>query len=197
MDIYESPVIITKKSNQRESETIMRGKTFDSRILPCIFTLANLLFGFLAIIFAFDNALRIASAMVMLSVLMDSLDGKVARKFKANSDFGKELDSLSDVISFGLAPAVLVYVFVLQTFLPFWGIWIAAFFPMCGAVRLARFNLLPSTDYFVGVPITFAGGFMALLLLFVDRIPWQVYPTSMLVMGILMVSSVQVPKLGK
>lgn len=175
----------------------MREKSFDSRILPCILTLANLLFGFLAIIFAFDHALRLASGMIMLSVLMDSLDGKVARKFKANSDFGKELDSLSDVISFGLAPAVLIYVFVYQAFFPCWGIWISAFFAICGAVRLARFNILPSADYFVGVPITFAGGFMALLLLFLDRIPWQAYPISMAVLGILMVSSVQVPKLGK
>lgn len=175
----------------------MREKSFDSRILPCILTLANLLFGFLAIIFAFDHALRLASGMIMLSVLMDSLDGKVARKFKANSDFGKELDSLSDVISFGLAPAVLIYVFVYQAFFPNWGIWISAFFAICGAVRLARFNILPSADYFVGVPITFAGGFMALLLLFLDRIPWQAYPISMAVLGILMVSSVQVPKLGK
>lgn len=175
----------------------MIGKTFDFRILPCIFTLANLFFGFLAILFAFEHSLRIAAAMIMLSVLMDSLDGKVARKFKANSDFGKELDSLSDVISFGLAPAVLIYVFVFDSLLPFWGIWISGFFAMCGALRLARFNVLSNTDYFVGVPITFAGGFMALLILFIDKIPWHVYPISMLILGALMVSSVQVPKLGK
>jgi CDP-diacylglycerol--serine O-phosphatidyltransferase len=175
----------------------MWGKTFDSRILPCIFTLANLMFGFLAIIFAFDHALRMSAAMIMLSVLMDSLDGKVARRFKANSDFGKELDSLSDVVSFGLAPAVLIYVFVFDSFWPFWGAWVSAFFAMCGAVRLARFNILCSTDYFVGVPITFAGGFMALLLLFIDRIPWQAFPIAMMVLGVLMVSSVQVPKIGK
>lgn len=175
----------------------MNLKSFDNRVLPCFFTLANLLFGFLAIIYAMDHALRMASAMIMLSVLMDSFDGKVARRFKANSDFGKELDSLSDVISFGLAPAVLTYVFVLETYLPFWGILISAFFAMCGAVRLARFNLLPSADYFIGVPITFAGGFMALLLVFMDKLPWQTYPICMVVLGFLMVSSVQVPKLNK
>ncbi|MGI6449746.1 MAG: CDP-diacylglycerol--serine O-phosphatidyltransferase [Desulfitobacteriia bacterium] len=175
----------------------MKVRSFDSRILPSLFTLANLLFGFLAIIFSFEHNLKQASAMVMFSVLMDSLDGKVARRFKANSDFGKELDSLSDIISFGLAPAVLVYVFVLQINWPFWGILVSAFFAMCGAVRLARFNLLPSADYFIGVPITFAGGFMALLLFFMDKIPWQSYPAAMIVLGLLMVSSVEVPKLGK
>lgn len=175
----------------------MRGKPFDLRVFPCIFTLANLLFGFLAIILAYRFELRLAAGMIMLAVLMDSLDGKVARKFKANSDFGKELDSLSDVISFGLAPAVLIYVFVLQVYIPFWGLWISAAFAMCGALRLARFNLAPSSDYFVGVPITFAGGFMALLLLFIEKIPWQVFPSVMVIFSILMVSSVQVPKLGK
>jgi CDP-diacylglycerol--serine O-phosphatidyltransferase len=172
-------------------------KTFDSRILPCIFTLANLLFGFLAIIFAVDHLLRMSAGMIMLSVLMDSLDGKVARKLKASSDFGKELDSLSDVISFGLAPAVLIYAFVFHSHWPFWGAWICGFFAMCGAVRLARFNILCSTDYFVGVPITFAGGFMALLLLFLDKIPWTAYAVAMAIMGALMVSSLHVPKLGK
>ncbi|NLI93644.1 MAG: CDP-diacylglycerol--serine O-phosphatidyltransferase [Peptococcaceae bacterium] len=175
----------------------MFGKTFDTRILPCIFTSANLFFGFLAIIFAMDHHLRSAAGMILLSVLMDSLDGKVARKLKASSDFGKELDSLSDVISFGLAPAVLIYVFVYQNHWPLWGALVSGLFTLCGALRLARFNILCSTDYFVGVPITFAGGFMALLLLFFDRIPWEVYPVAMSVLAVLMVSSLQVPKLGK
>ncbi len=172
-------------------------KSFDARILPCLFTLANLLFGFMAIIFAFDHQLRMSVAMIMLAVLMDSLDGKVARRFKANSDFGKELDSLCDVVSFGLAPAVLIYVFIFDSYWSFWGSWVSAFFAICGAVRLARFNILASSDYFVGVPITFAGGFMALLLLFIDKISWQIYPVSMVILGLLMVSSLQVPKLGK
>ncbi|RNC29732.1 MAG: hypothetical protein AWM53_00349 [Candidatus Dichloromethanomonas elyunquensis] len=175
----------------------MFGKTFDSRILPCLFTLANLFFGFLSIIFAFDHQLRMSAGMIMFSVLMDSLDGKVARKLKASSDFGKELDSLSDVISFGLAPGVLIYVFVYHNYWPFWGAWISGFFTICGALRLARFNILSCTDYFVGVPITFAGGFMALLLLFLDRIPWEAYPVTMFILAVLMVSSLQVPKLGK
>ena len=175
----------------------MKGKSFDLRIFPCFFTLANLLFGFLAIILAFRYELRFAAGMIMLAVLMDSLDGKVARKFKANSDFGKELDSLSDIVSFGLSPAVLIYIFVYQNYIPVWGLAISALFAMCGAVRLARFNIMNSVDFFVGVPITFAGGFMALLLIFMERLPWQTFPISMVIMSFLMVSSFQVPKLGK
>lgn len=181
----------------QESELEMKGKPFDMRIFPCFFTLANLLFGFLAIILAFQFELRYAAGMIMLAVLMDSLDGKVARKFKANSDFGKELDSLSDIVSFGLSPAVLIYIFVYQNYIPLWGLGISALFAMCGAVRLARFNIMNSVDYFIGVPITFAGGFMALLLIFMERLPWQVFPVAMVIMSFLMVSSVQVPKIGK
>ncbi|MGI5902037.1 MAG: CDP-diacylglycerol--serine O-phosphatidyltransferase [Desulfitobacteriia bacterium] len=169
----------------------------DTRTLPCLITLANLMFGFLAIIYALNHSGRTAAAMILLAVLMDSLDGKVARKFKADSDFGKELDSLSDMVSFGLAPAVLVYIFVFLPQWPFWGIGVCAFFIMCGAVRLARFNILCSSGHFTGVPITFAGGFMALMLLFHDNIPWTVYPAVMLILAFLMISSLQVPKLGR
>ena len=175
----------------------MKGRSFDLRIFPCSLALLNLFFGFLAIILAFRFELRLAAGMILLAVIMDSLDGKVARKFKANSDFGKELDSLSDVISFGLSPAVVVYVFVYESFLPFWGLWISAIFAMCGALRLARFNISAASDHFVGVPITFAGGLMGLLLLFLEWIPWQTFPVTMLILSVLMVSSFQVPKLGK
>nr|WP_242823028.1 CDP-diacylglycerol--serine O-phosphatidyltransferase [Syntrophobotulus glycolicus] len=168
-----------------------------TRVLPCLVTVANLLFGFLAIIFIIDSQVNLGAGMVLLSVLMDSMDGKIARKLKANSDFGKELDSLSDIVSFGLAPAVMIYVVVYQTHLPFWGLWLSAFFAICGALRLARFNVLNVSDYFIGVPITFAGGFMALLLLFAQTIPWQVFPVMMLLLSVLMISSLQVPKLGK
>ena len=172
-------------------------KKIDSRILPGFFTVANLLFGFLSLIYALKGEIRSAVAMIMLSVLMDSLDGKVARKLKADSDFGKELDSLSDLISFGLAPAIIVYIFVYKSLWPFWGIWVSALFTICGAIRLARFNTLGNIDYFIGVPITFSGGFVALLLLFTDKLIWVVYPVVMVILSIFMISPLQVPKLGK
>jgi len=175
----------------------MNMKTIDNKVFPCFFTLGNLLFGFLAIVLVFHNEVGIAAGMVLLSVLMDTLDGKVARKLKANSDFGKELDSLSDMVSFGLAPAVLIYVVIFNEYCVFWGVWISALFAICGAIRLARFNVLNISDHFVGVPITFAGGFMALLLLFSNLIPWQLFPTCMILLSILMISSFEVPKLGK
>jgi len=77
------------------------------------------------------------------------------------------------------------------------GLSIAAIFALCGAVRLARFNMLNITTHFVGVPITFAGGFIALLMFFRTMLPWYVYAISMAFLAFLMVSTIKVSKLGK
>jgi len=179
----------------------MRGSLIPARMIPSIFTLANLLFGFLALIWVLESNFTLAAAMILLSVLMDSLDGRVARRLSVSSDFGKELDSLSDLVSFGVAPAILTYQAILQpyqlSYIRYIGLGIAIGFALCGAVRLARFNMLNITTHFVGVPITFAGGFMALLMLLRNMMPWYIYPVSMVILAFLMVSTFKVPKLSK
>lgn len=179
----------------------MRSNPIPTRMIPSIVTLANLFFGFLALIWVLESNYTLAAAMILLSVLMDSLDGKVARRLSVSSDFGKELDSLSDLVSFGVAPAILTYQSILQPqqpeYIRYIGLGFAAVFALCGAIRLARFNMLNITTYFVGVPITFAGGFMALLIFLRNMLPWFVYPVSMVILSFLMVSTFKVPKLGK
>ncbi|KLU67919.1 MULTISPECIES: CDP-diacylglycerol--serine O-phosphatidyltransferase [Desulfosporosinus] len=179
----------------------MSGRPIPARMIPSIFTLANLLFGFLALVWVLEANFDLASTMILLSVLMDSLDGKVARRLSVSSDFGKELDSLSDLVSFGVAPAILTYQGILQPlqsgYIRYIGLGIAVVFALCGAVRLARFNMLNIKTYFVGVPITFAGGLMALLMFIRHMLPWYVYPFSMVILAFLMVSTFKVPKLGK
>lgn len=175
----------------------MSSRPINARMIPSLFTLSNLLFGFMALVWILDREFHLAAGMILLSVLMDSMDGKVARKLSVSSDFGKELDSLSDLVSFGVAPAILIYSAFLRSSLGIWGIFIAAVFALCGAIRLARFNVLNISNYFVGVPITFAGGFLALLMLFSPFIPWVLYPVSLLILSFLMVSTFRVPKLGK
>ena len=179
----------------------MRGSPITARMIPSIFTLANLLFGFLALIWVIEQNFTLAAAMILLSVLMDSLDGKVARRLSVSSDFGKELDSLSDLVSFGVAPAILTYQAILQPqpseIVRYAGLGIAVVFALCGAVRLARFNMLNITTHFVGVPITFAGGLMALLMFLRTMLPWYIYPVSMVILAFLMVSTYKVPKVGK
>jgi len=165
--------------------------------IPTIFTLGNLLFGFLSLIWTSKGDYRTAAGLILLSVLMDSMDGKVARRLEVSSEFGKELDSLCDVVSFGVAPALLTYKVILESHLGLWGILLAAAFVLCGAVRLARFNVLNITTHFVGVPITLAGGLMALFILFYPSLPWGIFPVALVILAYLMVSTVKVPKLGK
>jgi CDP-diacylglycerol---serine O-phosphatidyltransferase len=175
----------------------MSGSPINARMIPSMFSLANLFFGFLAILGTMEGSYRFAAGWIILAVLLDSMDGKVARKLSASSDFGKELDSLCDVVSFGVAPAILTYKVFLESHLGYVGMIIAAAFALCGAVRLARFNVLNITTHFVGVPITFAGGLMALLVLFYKVIPWFIFPFAMAILAFLMVSTFKVPKLGK
>lgn len=175
----------------------MSGKPIKMDMIPSFFTLGNLFFGFLSLLWTMNGAYKMAAGFILLSVLMDSMDGKVARKLSVSSDFGKELDSLCDVVSFGVAPAILTYQLVLATHMGVWGMLLAAAFALCGAVRLARFNVLNITTHFLGVPITFAGGFMALMILFYRNLPWLVFPVALAVLAVLMVSTFKVPKLGK
>lgn len=179
----------------------MKGNPITARMIPSFFTLANLLCGFLALILVIEENYTIAAAMILLAVIMDSLDGKVARRLSVSSDFGKELDSLSDLVSFGVAPAILTYQAILYPlqlgYIRYIGLSIAAIFALCGAIRLARFNMLNITTHFVGVPITFAGGILALLIFFRTMLPWYIYLVSMVILAFLMVSTFKVAKLGK
>lgn len=124
-------------------------------IVPSFFTLMNLFCGFLAIISIAEGRLFFGAWLIVFAGLFDALDGFMARLSNATSQFGIELDSISDVVSFGVAPGFLLYSFGLSE-LPFVGIILSALPPLCGAVRLARFNVdaqNSSPDFFKGLPI--------------------------------------------
>lgn len=165
-----------------------------NKLIPSVFTLANLLLGFIALIYTMEGRFQLAALLILISVIFDGLDGKVARKLDATSNFGKELDSLSDLVSFGIAPAILVYAYVLQPNLGFFGLILAVIFALCGAIRLARFNVINVTTHFVGVPITAAGGLISLFILLGSNLPAVFFATVTLVLAFLMVSSIKVPK---
>lgn len=123
-------------------------------ILPNLFTLAALFGGFYAIVMAMNGRFEMASIGVFCAMVLDSLDGRVARMTNTQSAFGEQMDSLSDMVSFGAAPALIAYVWALQG-LGRWG-WIAAFvYCACAALRLARFNVntgVVDKRYFQGLP---------------------------------------------
>ena len=135
-------------------------------LLPNIFTLGNAFFGYLSIIFTVNEDFIGAAYFILLGALLDFLDGRVARMLKVSSDFGVQLDSFSDLISFCLAPAVLMYFWQLHK-LGVLGFLATAFFLIAGILRLARFNITAreQTVFFLGVPTTFAGCFFATVLL--------------------------------
>jgi CDP-diacylglycerol--serine O-phosphatidyltransferase len=110
-----------------------------TKVIPHLFTFLNALFGFLAIVKALEGAVVIAGYCIMLAALMDACDGRLARALKVTSCFGAELDSLSDAISFCLAPAILVYCWYPSP-LGIWELAVLGFYLCAGLGRLARFN---------------------------------------------------------
>lgn len=132
-------------------------------ILPNLFTLGNMLCGFYSIISTLDGQFHHAALAIFAAALFDGLDGRIARLTGTCSRFGVEFDSLADLLSFGMAPALLIYVWALK---PYQRIgWLAAFlFVICGALRLARFNVQvysSESKHFTGLPIPAAAATIA------------------------------------
>jgi CDP-diacylglycerol---serine O-phosphatidyltransferase len=137
-------------------------------VLPNLFTTANLFFGFYSVVSAIRGEWDNAAFAIFISALADGLDGRVARLTKAQSSFGEQYDSMADLMSFGVAPAMLFYLWALQPY-GRWG-WVAAFiYLLCAALRLTRFNVLKQTvekRYFQGLPSPLAGTGIASAVLF-------------------------------
>jgi CDP-diacylglycerol---serine O-phosphatidyltransferase len=131
-------------------------------VLPNLLTTTNMFFGFMSIIFAIRGEYSFGSYAIVAAAVFDLLDGRVARLTDTTSEFGAQYDSLCDLISFGMAPALIMYLWALQ---PFGRVgWLASFvFVACGALRLARFNVQSSDEknYFQGLPIPMAAGIVA------------------------------------
>ncbi len=169
-------------------------KPFSAKVIPNLFTLANLFFGIMSLVFTMDDKFNFAAYTILCSVVLDGMDGRVARRLEASSSFGKELDSLADLVSFGVAPAILIYAQYMHRFYGVFGLAAAIAFALCGAVRLARFNVMNITTHFVGVPITVAGGLMALFALMGQYLHPGFFLGATLILAFLMVSRLKVPK---
>ncbi|WP_047154528.1 CDP-diacylglycerol--serine O-phosphatidyltransferase [Aneurinibacillus tyrosinisolvens] len=172
-----------------------------AKTIPNLFTVGNLFLGIVAMLLAFNGDalyLNYAAIMVIIGMVLDGLDGRLARMLNVQSEFGKELDSLSDVVTFGVAPALIMYVVLLQD-MGWVGILLTGLFPVCGALRLARFNSATggNTGYFVGLPITAAGGVLATLALYHNAFPPVYLILGMLGLSYLMVSNIKYPNFKK
>jgi CDP-diacylglycerol--serine O-phosphatidyltransferase len=150
-------------SESASTEVVIRKRGKGIYILPNMITLAALFGGFYAIVMAMNGRFDQAAIGVFCAMVLDSLDGRVARLTNTQSAFGEQMDSLSDMVSFGAAPALIAYVWAL-TSLGRWG-WIAAFvYCACAALRLARFNVntaVVDKSYFQGLPSPAAAALVA------------------------------------
>jgi len=188
--------------------------------LPTLFTAGNIFLGYLSILRSFRGAMMaatgsdiaaadhfaIAAKAIVAAVVLDGLDGRIARMTHTTSDFGREMDSLADVISFGIAPAVLAFAwgvqFVGASLAPTvrgqlfnTGYFVAFLFLLCGAVRLARFNVQknpipknpgrPDRKYFVGLPIPAAAGMVAAVVYAFGAVPIGWWPPSVVWLALL------------
>lgn len=137
-------------------------------ILPNLLTLTGMFFGFFSVVASIKGDFERAAWAILIAAIFDMMDGWVARLTRSTSRFGLELDSLSDLVSFGVAPAVLIYIWALAPF-GRWG-WVGAFlFVACGALRLARFNVQmvgSEKKYFTGLPIPGGAGLIATFAIF-------------------------------
>jgi CDP-diacylglycerol--serine O-phosphatidyltransferase len=170
--------------------------------VPSFFTLVNLLCGFLAITQVLEGAHVMACWLIVLAGFFDLLDGLLARITDTDSPFGVQLDSLSDVVSFGLAPAVLAYAYALEPYGPL-GTIVAALPALCGSVRLARYNVNAENDTkegFEGLPIPGQAIAIVTLILAAENSEWgqylalnsiQVVMPIVVVLSGLMVSSIR------
>ncbi len=186
-------------------------------ILPTLFTIGTIFCGFYAIISTLKGEFDLASIALGLAVVCDGLDGRIARLTNSCSEFGTQIDSLADAMTFGMAPAVLAYVWGLKSIAPTYPPyakhvqqigWIVCFaFVICGVMRLARFNIqstrsqftgLSSKKSFVGMPIPAGAGLIAAIVHFIpDPIDhWLVGALWNLVVGFLaflMISTIRYP----
>lgn len=158
------------------------------------FTMLNLVCGFLSLISTFNGRYYEAAGLILLAAVFDSLDGRIARRGNCSTDMGKELDSLCDMVSFGTAPAVLILTRVTPENVYSIILVAAIFYVVCGAYRLARFNVINNPEYFTGVPITLAGMAVALISFWEGSQSAVLAIPLLVVLGFLMVSRLKVPK---
>ncbi|WP_378952213.1 CDP-diacylglycerol--serine O-phosphatidyltransferase [Pelosinus sp. sgz500959] len=164
-------------------------------IIPNALTALNLILGVGAIISTFNGQFYEAALFIVAAMISDGLDGRVARYLNASSEFGKELDSLCDLVSFGVAPAILAYAFLLKDLPGIFGYLVAAFFATCGALRLARFNVNTGVvkGYFMGLPIPAGGCVVATFIMLGIKPSGLLFPIMVTLCGYLMVSTIKYP----
>ena len=167
------------------------------QIAPNMVTSGNLLCGMFSLMLAMGGRPVPAAWLVFFAVIFDGLDGKIARMLGGGSQFGLEFDSLADLVSFGVAPAILMYQVSLKGFGGLVGAAAACFFALCVALRLARFNVVHVPGPFQGLPCPAGGLFVSSFVLAGLSLPTPLMAIILTVVGLLMISSIPYANLKK
>lgn len=164
--------------------------------VPNIFTLSNMSCGIMSILMSFEGSYKLAAIFILLAGMFDRYDGRIARYLKVDNDLGKELDSLCDVVSFGVAPSILIFNIYNFVQLGSIGYLMVLVFPVAGAYRLAKYNITDFDGVFSGIPITITGTFLALYSLITFNKASNLRPTMFLliILSYLMVSNLKFKK---
>jgi CDP-diacylglycerol--serine O-phosphatidyltransferase len=165
--------------------------------LPTVFTVGNLFCGFGSLLQAYSGKFGWAALLIIIAGLLDGLDGRIARLTNTTSEFGIQFDSLADVVSFGVAPAFLVYTWALAPFERV-GWWIAFVYVVCLAMRLARFNIQSKASdkrYFAGMPSPAAAGVLACVVFAFPAPPEPRWAAGLVVALVVIVSGLTVSRL--
>jgi CDP-diacylglycerol--serine O-phosphatidyltransferase len=163
-------------------------------LLPSLFTLGNILLGFYAIVRGFRGSFAAAALAIFAAAILDALDGRIARLTGTESDFGKEFDSLADVLTFGSAPALLAFLWGLDEFGRI-GWLVPFFFVVCSATRLARFNVqtrVIDSRYFVGLPTPAGAGTVASVFFLAPDPEWRTWIAGAVLVLVLVVALLEV-----
>ncbi|WP_102691256.1 CDP-diacylglycerol--serine O-phosphatidyltransferase [Rummeliibacillus pycnus] len=169
--------------------TIKKMKTH----LANLITIGNISFGGASIMSTINESYNYAVLFIFIAAFLDRYDGKIARKFNQESELGKQLDSMSDIISFGVAPALLMYEMTLKDYGTI-GMIVTVLYIACGAFRLARFNITESNGYFSGLPITAAGAILTVSFFFISIVSAAFYMFLFPLLSILMISTFSLKK---
>lgn len=163
------------------------------KYIPNILTFLNLSFGVVAILEVINTKYIFAAACILAAALVDRYDGKIARALNVSSEIGKELDSLADLVSFGVAPAILIlFKFGLNTHLL--GVAAMLYYIICGCYRLAKYNISVFDGVFSGIPITICGGILAVISLVNSNVK-AIPMVCLLALGYAMVSKIKIQKI--
>lgn len=171
----------------------LQGKMF---LVPALVTMFSLFCGFIAIVQAFRGNFEIALRYIAIAIVFDGLDGRIARRLNATSAFGREFDSLADLVAFGVAPGVLLYMWAFRDLAADFGIVVAFSLVACGATRLARFNIdLQPRSHFVGLPIPGAAAAIIAVIYFFPQALTNVYLIGLVSAYVLFVAALMVSTL--